>query len=38
MGAGAVSVTLTGSWEPIPHTELPCEALIQGEVLSLTET
>lgn len=37
-GAGAVPNNLTGSWEPIPHTGLTCPALIQGAVLSLTET
>ena len=35
MGAEAVPNTLTGSWEPIPHAELPCPALIQGGMFSL---
>lgn len=26
-----------GSWEPIPHTELPHSVLIQGEVLCLVQ-
>ena len=23
-------------WDPIPHTGMPCQALIHGEALSLT--
>lgn len=36
MGVGAVPNPLAGSWGPIPHTRLPCQSLIEGEVLSLT--
>lgn len=27
---------LAGSWKPIPYSGLPCQASIQGHVLSLT--
>lgn len=29
MGAGAVYNALAASWEPSPHTELPCPDIIQ---------
>ena len=38
VGAGAAPDALAGTWEPLPHTGLPCPALIQGEVLTLTAT
>ena len=38
MGSDAVPNALAGFGEPIPHTGLPCPALIQGLVVSLTAT
>ena len=34
VGTGVGSNTLTGFWEPIPHTGLPYQALMQREKLS----
>lgn len=34
VGPGAVPNTLVGFWEPIPHSGLPCPALIKGGAYS----
>ena len=36
VGAGTVSKSFPDLVDPIPHIGLPCQALIQGEVISLT--
>lgn len=36
MGAGATSDSFPGYWDPVLHIELPCPALVQVEVSSLT--